>query len=56
MNNPDEYEGGEFDLEIFDPEKKPRYETFKLKKVRQYFFNLMFGIELGRSIQELENP
>ena len=40
MNNPDEYEGGEFDLELFDPEKKPRYETFKLKKVLQYFFKV----------------
>ena len=32
MNNPDDYEGGEFDLELFEPEKNPRYETFKLKK------------------------
>ena len=38
MNNPDEYEGGEFDLELFDPEKKPRYETFKLKKGSAIFF------------------
>ena len=38
MNNPDEYEGGEFDLEIFDPEKKPRYKTFKLKKGSAIFF------------------
>ena len=29
MNNPDEYESGEFDLELFNPEKKPRYEPFK---------------------------
>ena len=38
MNNPDEYEGGEFDLEIFHPDKKPRYETFKLKKGSAIFF------------------
>lgn len=38
MNNPDEYEGGEFDLELFNPEKKPRYETFKLKKGSAIFF------------------
>ena len=38
MNNPDEYEGGEFDLELFHPEKKPRYETFKLKKGSAIFF------------------
>ena len=38
MNNPDEYEGGEFDLELFDPEKKPRYATFKLKKGSAIFF------------------
>ena len=38
MNNPDEYEGGEFDLELFDPEKKPRYATFKLQKGSAIFF------------------
>ena len=38
MNNPNEYEGGEFDLELFNPEKKPRYETFKLKKGSAIFF------------------
>ena len=38
MNNPDEYEGGEFDLELFQPDKKPRYETFKLKKGSAIFF------------------
>ena len=38
MNNPDEYEGGEFDLELFNPDKKPRYETFKLKKGSAIFF------------------
>ena len=38
MNNPDEYEGGELDLELFHPEKKTRYETFKLKKGSAIFF------------------
>ena len=38
MNNPDDYEGGEFDLELFEPEKNPRYETFKLKKGSAIFF------------------
>ena len=38
MSNPDEYKGGEFDLELFDPEKNPRYETFKLKKGSAIFF------------------
>ena len=38
MNNPAEYEGGEFDLELSHPEKKPRYETFKLKKGSAIFF------------------
>jgi len=38
MNNPYEYEGGEFDLELFHPEKKPRYKTFKLKKGTAIFF------------------
>ena len=38
MNNPDEYEGGEFDLELFHPQKQPRYETFKLKKGSAIFF------------------
>ena len=38
MNNPDEYEGGEFDLELFRPNKKTRYETFKLKKGSAIFF------------------
>ena len=38
MNNPNDYEGGEFDLELFNPEKKTRYETFKLKKGSAIFF------------------
>ena len=38
MNNPDDYEGGEFDLELSHPERKPRYETFKFKKGAAIFF------------------
>ena len=38
MNNPDEYEGGEFDLELYNPDKKIRYKTFKLKKGSALFF------------------
>ena len=38
MNNPDENEGRELDLELFVPEKKPRYETFKFKKGSEIFF------------------
>ena len=52
MNNPDEYEGGDFDLELRNPEKKTRYETFKLKKVLQSFFNLIGDIELDLSVKE----
>jgi PKHD-type hydroxylase len=38
MNDPHEYDGGEFDLELYNPEKKPRYKTFKLKKGNALFF------------------
>tara|TARA_Y100000991_G_C21913738_1_gene323466 strand:- start:176 stop:739 length:564 start_codon:yes stop_codon:yes gene_type:complete len=38
MNDPDEYEGGEFDLELYNPETNPRYKTFKLKKGSAIFF------------------
>ena len=38
MNNSDEYEGGEFDLELSHPEKKPRYQTFKLNRGSAIFF------------------
>ena len=38
MNDPSEYEGGEFDLEIYKPETDCRYETFKLKKASAIFF------------------
>ena len=39
MNEPDEYEGGEFDLEVFKPSTKPRYKTFSLKKGDAIFFS-----------------
>ena len=32
LNDPDEYEGGELDIETEGPRKDPRYETFKLPK------------------------
>ena len=32
LNDPEEYEGGEFDLEIHSPKKNVRYESFKLSK------------------------
>ena len=32
LNDPDEYEGGEFDIEIHPPQKNPRYDTLKLPK------------------------
>ena len=32
LNDPDEYEGGELDIELTGPRKDPRYETFKLSK------------------------
>ena len=32
LNDPDEYEGGEFDIEIHAPYKNPRYDTLKLPK------------------------
>ena len=32
LNDPEEYEGGEFDLEIHGPKKDVRYESFKLSK------------------------
>ena len=35
----EDYEGGEFDLEIYKPESNPRYETFRLKKGDAIFFN-----------------
>jgi len=34
----DQYEGGEFDLEIYKPETDPRYATFKLKSGSAIFF------------------
>ena len=38
LNDPDEYEGGEFDLEIYKPGVEPRFESFKLKKWSAIFF------------------
>ena len=32
LNDPDEYEGGEFDIEIRGPRMDVRYDTLKLKK------------------------
>ena len=32
LNDPEEYEGGEFDLEVRGPKEKERYDTFKLPK------------------------
>ena len=32
LNDPDEYEGGEFDIEIKNPKSEVRYNTLKLKK------------------------
>ena len=32
LNDPDEYEGGEFDIETEGPHISPRYDTLKLKK------------------------
>jgi len=36
LNN--DYEGGEFDLEIYRPDADPRYKTFKLKPWSAIFF------------------
>ena len=34
----DDYEGGDFDLEIYRPDADPRYKTFKLKSGSAIFF------------------
>ena len=34
----EDYEGGEFDLEIYKPETDPRYKTFKSKAGSAIFF------------------
>ena len=39
MNEPDEYEGGEFDLELYKPSTKPRYKSFRLGKGEAIFFS-----------------
>ena len=38
MSDPEEYEGGEFDLELRSPDFDSRYDTFKLKKGAAIFF------------------
>ena len=38
MSDLDEYEGGEFDLELYKPGVDPRYETFRLPKGSAIFF------------------
>lgn len=38
LNDPNEYEGGEFDLEIESPDSENRYRTFKLEKNTALFF------------------
>jgi len=39
MNEPDEYEGGEFDLEVYKPSTEPRYKSFRLGKGDALFFS-----------------
>ena len=34
----EDYEGGDFDLEIYKPEVDPRYKSFKLPKGSAIFF------------------
>ena len=39
LNDPSEYEGGEFDVEFLGPDRsKERYETFKMPKGKAVFF------------------
>tara|TARA_Y100000991_G_scaffold182394_1_gene145554 strand:+ start:551 stop:1117 length:567 start_codon:yes stop_codon:yes gene_type:complete len=38
MSDPEEYEGGEFDLELRSPDFNSRFDTFKLKKGAAIFF------------------
>ena len=42
LNDPEEYEGGEFDLEVFAPNHPERIQTFKLKKGQAIFFHSDF--------------
>ena len=37
-SDPDEYEGGDLDLEIYKPGVDPRYQSYKLKKGTAIFF------------------
>ena len=48
----DDYEGGEFDLEIYRPDADPRYKTFKLKPGSAIFFKVINGI--GFALSHLE--
>ena len=38
LSEPDEYEGGEFELELYGPDAKERTKSFKEKKGRAIFF------------------
>ena len=42
LNDPNEYEGGEFDIELYSPLNNIRYETFKLSKGSVIFFPSSF--------------
>ena len=42
LNDPNEYEGGEFDIELYSPLNDVRYETFKLSKGSLVFFPSSF--------------
>ncbi len=42
LNDPNEYEGGEFDIELYSPLHDVRYETFKLSKGSLVFFPSSF--------------
>jgi PKHD-type hydroxylase len=37
-SNPDEYEGGDLDLELYKPGTDPRYQSYKLEKGTAIFF------------------
>ena len=38
LSGPDEYEGGELDLELYKPDEDKRIESFKLEKYEAIFF------------------
>ena len=66
LNDPNEYEGGEFDIELYSPLNNIRYETFKLSKGSVIFFpssfwhrvrpvtsgvrNVLVGVSTGASL------